>query len=77
MYVAHLCRELHERVVYQLLTDNVYIQGTSINNSFIRETVFYHWNERFVSHRTGHIIFSRTSSEQTSRRRVPKQRNFP
>ena len=45
-YVAHLRAE---RAVYPLLTDNVYIQETLINNSFVRERVFYHLNEQFVS----------------------------
>ena len=35
-------RELHE------LTENAYIQETSINNSFVREGVFYHLNEWFT-----------------------------
>ena len=32
---------------------------TSVNNSFARERVFYHVNERFVSNRTGDIFFDK------------------
>ena len=56
-----------ERVVYQVrrqtLTDNGYIQETSINSSFVRERVFYYLNDRFVSNRTRDIIFSTRSLE--------------
>ena len=58
-----------------MLTDNVYIQESSIKNSFVRERVFHHLNERFVSNGTGNIFFSTRSSEETSRRCVPKH-NF-
>ena len=66
-----------ERVVsspgQEMLTVNVYIQESSINNSFVKERVFYHLNERFVSNRTGDITFLTRSSEEISHRRVPKQ----
>ena len=51
MYVAHLCRERAACSLstgWETLTDNAYIQETSINNSFVRERVFYHLNEQFI-----------------------------
>ena len=42
--------------------------GTSINNSFVGERVFYHLNERFESNITGDIIFFGTL--QTFRNRL-------
>ena len=61
MYVSHILRiELHERVVVSTAWETL----TSINNSFVRERVFYHLNERFVSSRTGDIILSTRSSER-------------
>ena len=56
MYVAHILRiELQERVVYQLCRRRLLISlySRNFNNSFVRERVFYHLNERFVSSRTG------------------------
>ena len=88
MYVAHILRiELHEHVVYRLHRRRLlkaYIQETSISNSFVRERVFYHLNERFVSSRTRDIILSTTSSEPFRNKHlesdVPtcaKHRTFP
>ena len=42
-----------ERVAYHLRRRLLIM----INNSFVRERVFYHFNERFVSNGTGDIIF--------------------
>ena len=61
MYVVHiLCIELHECVVYQLRRKRLLISLYS----FVRERVFYHLNERFVSSRTGDIILSTRSLER-------------
>ena len=49
-----------ERVVYQLHRRLLIM----INNSFVRERVFYHFNERFVSNRAGDIISLTRSSER-------------
>ena len=49
-----------ERVVYHLRRCLLLM----INNSFVRERVFYHFNEQFVSNRTGYIIFSTRSSQR-------------
>ena len=88
MYVAHILRiELHERVVYQphrrRLLMSLYSK-TLINNSFVRERVFYHLSERFVSSRTGDIILLTRSSERFRNKHlesdVPtraKHRTFP
>ena len=65
--VCYTSLQRAERVVNQVrrrtLTDNGYIQETSINSSFVRERVFYYFNDRFVSNRTRDIIFLTRSSE--------------